>query len=340
MFQKLVDKLNALRPKQVLMLAIVAAGLMFLTIFIGVRSLMNEEVVVTPQPQAEKTVSVVVAKTNIQPRTIIQENMLQMKDIPEKMVPEGAIKSFADVLGVQVKVSIFAGDVLTIQKVFSDKEEGFAASIPANCRAVSISVNDLTGVAGFAKPGDHVDLLLVEHSAYSATTTVLLQNVPLMSVNQDATGAAPVGENGVPKNTVTNPSIATFALPPEDVLKLISATRLGEIYMMLRPTNPQAAYVGEMEYTIESVNKPEPPKEQPVEPPPVIPSNPLPELPSIPVTPQIEIIQGDQVVTQAAPQPTVTHGATQSVLPAIPSGATPVFTPPPAPPASPAESDH
>jgi len=339
MFQKIINKLNDLRPKQLLMLAVVAGGLMFVTIFVGIRMMTNKEVVIMPeekpQPIVEMT-SVVVAKLNIHPRTIIQENMLQMKELPAELVPEGAIRNFSEVQGVQVKVSIFAGDVLTVQKVFSESsDEGFAGTIPADCRAVSISVNDLTGVAGFAKPGDHVDLLLVEKGQYSATTNILLQNVPLLSVNQDSTGAPPVGENGVPKTTITNPTIATFALPPEDVLKLISATRLGEIYMMLRPPNPQHTYVGAMEYTIESINAPKPaPAPAPVTVP-AIPANPVPaQVPVMPTTPKIEIIQGDKIIKDDAPvitQPAQNTGAggPTTVLPIIPSRTVPTFFPPP-----------
>ena len=259
-----------------------------------------------------------------------------MKELPAELVPEGAIKNFKDVKGVQVKVSIFAGDVLTIQKVFSESsDEGFVGSIPADCRAVSISVNDLTSVAGFARPGDRVDLLLVEKGNYSATTNILLQNVPLLSINQNSTGSPAVGENGVPKAAISNPSIATFALPPEDVLKLISATRLGEIYMMLRPANPQHTYVGAMEYTIESINAPKPePKSEPVTIP-AIPANPVPaQVPVTPTTPKIEIIQGDKIIRDDAPvitqpSPNTGAGGPTNVLPIIPSRTVPTFFPPP-----------
>ena len=340
MLQKIINKLNDLRPKQLLALAAIASVLMFITIILGMKFLTKEEVVIVPQEKPQEVViektQVVVAKINIPPRTIIQENMLQMKEIPVDIAPADAIKNFSDVQGVQVKVSIFAGDILTIQKVFSEKtEEGFTGSIPPDCRAVSISVNDLTGVDGFAKAGDRVDLLLVEKGQYSATTNIILQNVPILSINQDSTGATRIGENGVPISVVSNPSIATFALTPIEILKLISATKLGDIYMTLRPANPRHTYVGEMEYTIESINAPKP---EPAPEPPVIPNNapaamPLPQLPLEPPVPKIEIIQGDQIVQSSTPtsSPAPKSSTANSQLPAIPSGSTPTFTPPPVP---------
>lgn len=337
MLQKLINWLNNMRPKQLMMLAVAAAVLMFVTVFFGVRELTKEEPVVVqqeeqkpPEPEVVKK-SVVVAKVNIPPRTHIQESMLEMKELPEDLVPEGVITSFEDVLNVQVKVSIFAGDVLTIQKVFANKaEEGFVGTIPSDCRAISISVTEVTGVAGFAKAGDYVDLILVEKSDYSATSNILLQNVPLLSINQDM-GDSMIDTPG--SAAVSNPTIATFALQPEDALKLLSASKLGEIYMTLRPANPRSNYVEAMEFTIESINAPK----KPQTPTPVIPegSPVLPQLPSVPATPpvpKIEIIQGDEVV-QKAEDDTVPQGANPQ-LPAIPSAP----TNPPAPVNSPASA--
>lgn len=339
MFQKIINKLNDMRPRQLLLLAGIAAVLMFGAILAGMRMVAQNEVVVVqpeqPPPVVEEKVAVVVAKSNIHPRTRIQESMLQMKELPVSMVPEGAIKNFADVKDVQLKVTIFAGDILTIQKVFAEtSDEGFTGSIPANCRAISISVNDVTGVAGFAKPGDRVDLLLVEKSKHSVTTNLLLQNVPLLSINQDNGASAPVGENGVPVAAISNPSIATFALPPEDALKLISASKLGEIYLSLRPSKPQENYVAAMEYTIESVDAPRPARSESV---PAIPSTPTPQIPAAPAVPKIEIIAGDQIVqtntptaqvvtpTAAPAQPAQGGPTTNQPLPVIPSnGVSPI----------------
>ena len=325
MLQRLINIFNNLQPRQLLILAGVAAALMIIMISIGIGFLTkNTGIETVTEPAEEKPPiqmeKVVVAKVNIQPRTRIQENMLQIKELPVDMVPEGAIRSLDEVKDVQVQIAIFAGDVLTLQKVLAEsKDEGFTGSIPADCRAISINVNDVTGVAGFAKPGDHVDLLLVEKGKYSATANVLLQNVLLLSINQNTLASAPM-ENGVPSSAaISNPSIATFALHPSDVLRLISASKLGEIYMSLRPAKPQATYVDTAPYTIESIDAPPPKTEQPA------PTNPAPTTAPVqqsaePPVPKIEIIQGDKIV-QNADTPTA-----PSQVPAVPSN--PTATPP------------
>ena len=44
-----------------------------------------------------------------------------------------------------------------------------------------------------------------------------------------------------------------MALRPDEVLKLVSATKLGDIYLMLRPLVPQGNYYTGAEYTVESL---------------------------------------------------------------------------------------
>ena len=74
MLQKIINWLNDLRPRQLLILAAVAGFLMFLTIFFAMKLVSKKEVVVpppvvekapepAPEPQIEKK-TVVVAKVN------------------------------------------------------------------------------------------------------------------------------------------------------------------------------------------------------------------------------------------------------------------------------------
>ena len=115
--------------------------------------------------------------------------------------------------------------------------------------------------------------------------------------------------------------------------------------MALRPTKPRSTYGGEVEYTIESINAPQPEPEPvqsyapaPIENPlPVIPSNatpamPLPQIPdgvpAVQAAPKIEIIQGDEI-TQQAEAAIIMPTQTQTPLPVIPSGAEmPTASPP------------
>ena len=95
-----------------------------------------------------------------------------------------------------------------------------------------------------------------------------------------------------------NPSTATFALHPNEVLKLVSASKLGEIYLILRPLNPTDDYLDSLAYTINSINSYN--KKQDNNPDiqnlPPLPDNKTVIVESPKDENKIEIIQGDQIV--------------------------------------------
>ena len=296
MISRILNYLNNLNVRQVLILAGISAGLMFAAIFLFLSAYTSKEEEIIETESAEETpemTSVVVAKSDIAPRIKISDAMLEVKDIPSKDVPSGAITDKSDIIDKPAKITILAGDVITVRKLYKNEEQsGFVGTIPADCRAISIPVNDVTGVAGFAKPGDYVDLLLVENDTTSATTNIILQNVLLLSINQsmDRNEVSKEGEN-TSNVAIPNPSIVTVALRPPEALKLVSASKLGDIYLMLRPARPLENYVEGMEYKIISANNP---------PAPVLPA---PSEPAEEIKPPeeekrekvIEIIEGDEV---------------------------------------------
>lgn len=266
MISKILKYLNNLNIRQVLILAGVAAGLMFAAIYLFLNAYTAKEIEqVREEEREEKSVlkTVVVAKTDIAPRIKIKEDMLEVKEMPEENVPSDAITGKEEILEKPAKVTILAGDVITSRKIYKSEEQtGFVGTIPPDCRAISIHVNDITGVAGFAKAGDHVDLMLVENDGTSATSNIILQNVLLLSINQNMER-----EKADEQSAIENPSIVTVALRPHEALKLISAAKLGDIYLMLRPARPLENYVEGMEYKIISAKaaaeevKPEPKEE-------------------------------------------------------------------------------
>ena len=307
LFSRILDYLNNLNVRQVLMLAGIAAVLMFVVLYIFLTkfaSVENENVTPTTiTVEVPQVSTVVVAKSDIAPRVTISENMVEVKEVPADSVPSGAITSLSEVLDKPARINILAGDIITKRKLYlSSEQSGFVGAIPPDCRAVSINVNNVTGVAGFAKPGDYVDLLLVEKNDSTATTSIILQNILLLSVNQNMDRNEIETDNEGGKNSnaaISSPSIATLALRPQEALKLVSAAKLGDIYLMLRPSKPTDMYVDSIDYTLISSNAP-PKKEEtsaPVAPPqPVEPAKPV-ETPPANTTPKFEIIYGDEVVS-------------------------------------------
>jgi len=256
MFEKLSYIFNELRPKQLLILAGAAAVVMFSILYISLSHLV-------PAAQERASVEpvmreVIVASADIMPMEVIQQGMLERKQVPAEDVPAGAVTDMSAIIGSIAKQDIIAGDTITQDKLYGGFEEaGMAGIIPPDCRAVSVKVSEITGVSGFAKSGNYVDVLLVEKNNTEAKTSILLQNVLLLGVNNIMMYDESAGdkkEDSAKKGTkIKNseaPSVATLALAPVDALKLVSAAKVGEIYLMLRPMHPKTAYVGDTDYTV------------------------------------------------------------------------------------------
>src|SRR5690606_23557009 len=59
-----------------------------------------------------------------------------------------------------------------------------SALLQPGMKAVTVRVNDVEGVAGFILPGDRVDVLLTRRSDKSGSTDVVLQNAPVLAIDQ------------------------------------------------------------------------------------------------------------------------------------------------------------
>lgn len=325
MFSKILDFLNDLRPRQILMLAGGATVIMFLAVYLLISAFAKhetEEAQALEQPEIEMQ-NVVVVSSNVAAHTVLTENLLQIKEMPVDLVPEGALTNFRPIVGKSAGVTMYAGDIVTEQKIYAENlPNGFVDVIPKDCRAISVGIGNITGVGGFAKAGDYVDVILVQKNEQSANSRLILQNVLLLSINKQAVdtaadSSAKSSNGNVTSNTngssdtdstqePEDPNIATLALTPQQTMELVSAAALGEIYLALRPTNPIDTSVEEVDYTMYALEKPSastaPAAPAPAPSAPVaanVPSIPLPSLPaaqSPEAPPTFEIIQGDKVV--------------------------------------------
>lgn len=154
-----------------------------------------------------------------------------VKVAPEAF-PKGAYSKVEDVLERSIVSNILLEEPL-IEGRLSAKGSGFglAATIPVGMRAVAVRVNDVAGVAGFALPGMHVDVLVTGHpeGAGTSITKTTLQNVQVLSagttLQSDARGQA-----------INTPTV-TLLVTPEQAELLTLANLEGHIVLVLRNSN-------------------------------------------------------------------------------------------------------
>ena len=280
---KLSDKISGaierMSPRKLLLLCGLAAILVFIIIYFILSAVFSDKKAPAAAPAA--MVPVIEASRDIEPQTVITEDMVKAVDVSSNLVPSGALTDKNAVVGKKAGTTILSGDVITARKL-SQKAGGFVGLIPDGMRAVSLSVNDVTGVSGFAKPGDKVDILLVtsREGVDRITSKILLKDVLILAVNKssgqpqsqpqpqntDKNGKG-VPDGSAPRQTssstasIGTPSVVTVALTPYDAAKLIASTQIGQLQMLLRPTNDEGDhYVG---YYVIPLPKAEAPQPQP-----------------------------------------------------------------------------
>lgn len=124
-------------------------------------------------------------------------------------------------------------------------------------RAVAIKINEVIGVGGFIKPGDHVDVLFYlranQENGELSSAQVVLQNVRVLAYGDLLNVAEPSQENTSTKTSPyklgTSSDIkkdkdsrsAILAVPEQEVSKLMLADSSGVLRLALRGALPSAS---------------------------------------------------------------------------------------------------
>ena len=171
--------------------------------------------------------------------TKLEARHVKTMEVPESVLPPGAIRDFAEVDGKIVKGEILDGEILLTDRIAGGGDGSTLASLVApNMRAVTVRVNDVIGVAGFLLPGNHVDVLgtRLQRSKIDAraiTETIILM-VKVLAVDQTA---------ATDKNEPVVVRAVTLELTPKDAEELVKWEEEGTIQLALR--NPTDTLVAE-----------------------------------------------------------------------------------------------
>ncbi len=230
------NKLEQLTSNQLVIIAFVASCLVAFMLYFYLSGIEDKQ-----QQTVQPLAGVVVAAADIPERTVIGADMLKIVHMPQELVQPDALHDVNEATGKIAKVRILQGDPLTSKKIYTDaKLEGFIGGIPPDKRAISIAITDTTGISGFAKTGDYVDVMLVTDKSQKNAIAgkMLLQNILLLAVNKN-TDAAGNKKDSTKEQMVT----ATLAVSPEEAIRLAVAQSQGTVYLVLRPVNPAENYV-------------------------------------------------------------------------------------------------
>ena len=182
--------------------------------------------------QGPETVRVLVAKQALSYGTTIQPENLQWVEWPKAAVPPGAFTSVETLLGEKgdqrriVLRSIEPGEPVLEAKITKFGESPrMSMNLGAGMRAVSISIDAVSGVAGFVAAGDRVDILLTRTQQGQLVSSVILQDITIIAVDQSANSETIRARLG---------STVTVEVNTVQAQKLALARQVGKLSLTLR----------------------------------------------------------------------------------------------------------
>jgi len=174
----------------------------------------------------------VVAARALSAGASIRPDDLKVTKVPVAQFPKGAFSKAEEILDRPVASKILADEpVLEGRLAARGSGLGLGPVIPVGMRAVTVSVNEVVGVAGFALPGMRVDILVTGNppDGRGRTTHTVLQNILVLSAG---TAMAP-DSRGQPIQAHT----VTLLVTPDQAEMLTLAGNEGRIHLVLRNAN-------------------------------------------------------------------------------------------------------
>lgn len=190
------------------------------------------------EPQGPK---VLVAKRGLPIGTIITAEAVGYQLWPQEMVQDAYfIDGEADMsklMGTVVRHATTAGEPITQGSLVAPGDRGFlAAALGPGMRAVTVTVSDKAGVAGFVFPGDRIDLMLTQSVSgeddgpeLKASETILT-NLRVLATDQSTSSRTT--EEGL--TVVQGFTLVTMEVTPKIAEKIAVAETIGSLSLVLR----------------------------------------------------------------------------------------------------------
>lgn len=185
---------------------------------------------------------IVVAATDISLGQRLAPEMFKLAEWPGDSVPKGAFTDPQRLDGRVLKTNILVGEpVVEARLAPVGTLGGLSAVITEGKRALTVRVNDVIGVAGFALPGNYVDVIVSmqkdldpgANARQQSISKIVLERILVLAVAQEV-------NRDETKPKVVN--AVTLEVTPEQAEKLDLARSVGTLSLALRnQVDPEAA---------------------------------------------------------------------------------------------------
>ena len=176
---------------------------------------------------------IAVAASDISLGQRLTPDHIRLVDWPAGSTPPGAHSNIAELDGRVLRTSLLRGEAVIDAKLAPlGTTGGLSAVIAQGRRAMTVRVNDVIGVAGFALPGNYVDILVNTQRESERNSDrdkqiskIVLERILVLAVAQD------VGRDETKPRVV---NAVTLEVTPEQAEKLDLARSVGSLSLVLR----------------------------------------------------------------------------------------------------------
>ncbi|MFM2089478.1 MAG: hypothetical protein RLZZ237_4347 [Pseudomonadota bacterium] len=177
---------------------------------------------------------IVVAAADVNLGQRLTPDMLRLTEWPAESLPQGALQDPQPLAGRVLKSSMLRGEPLSEAKLAPvGTLGGLSALITEGRRAITVRVNDVIGVAGFALPGNYVDIIVsTQQDAGDRNfpqsrniSKIVLERILVLAVAQE------VGRDETKPRVV---NAVTLEVTPEQAENLDLARSVGSLSLVLR----------------------------------------------------------------------------------------------------------
>ena len=164
----------------------------------------------------------------------LNPEMLKLVDWPANSIPPDSFKDLAELNGRVTKVSLQVGEPIMGSKLAPiGTQGGLSAVIAEGKRAITVRVNDVVGVAGFALPGNFVDIIVNtqkdvgnnENRQSQDISKIVLEHILVLAVAQE------VGRDETKPKVV---NAVTLEVTPQQAEMIDLARSVGDLSLVLR----------------------------------------------------------------------------------------------------------
>jgi pilus assembly protein CpaB len=191
-----------------------------------------------PTPSTAGQIEVFYAAASIDVGTAgasaLADGRIQTKHLTPGASPAGAVTSAAEISGRVAAMAIDAGTIVTTDMFPAPQTRIGTVVIPPGKRALSLELESVPGVSGFAGAGDHIDVYRVSKAdGVAPSVHLVLQGVEILNVN----GGGLASAQGQPSGTNL---VYLLAVTPADAERLIYMAEFEKMYFDLVPKGEPA----------------------------------------------------------------------------------------------------